>query len=133
MSKTKTSVARPPIRLSESDAEKLSDLAAAVEGRLPEVAKMLFQEIDRAKIVPDAKVPEDVVKMHSTVEFLDESSGRGRTVQLVYPADADIQTGAISILTPIGAGLIGLREGQSIAWPNREGKEQILKIVKVSR
>jgi regulator of nucleoside diphosphate kinase len=54
-------------------------------------------------------------------------------VQLVYPAEADIEAGRISILTPIGAGLIGLREGQSILWPDREGRERRLTVVRVTQ
>jgi regulator of nucleoside diphosphate kinase len=52
-------------------------------------------------------------------------------VKLVYPQDADIEAGRISILTPIGAGLIGLAQGDSIVWPDRDGQERILRIVRV--
>jgi regulator of nucleoside diphosphate kinase len=69
--------------------------------------------------------------MHSTVEFLDEASGADRTIELVYPRDADISAGRVSILTPIGAGLIGLRTGQAILWPDRDDRERQLAIVKV--
>src|SRR3546814_18742657 len=78
-------------------------------------------------------MPEGVVTMLSTVEFVDEGSGTRRPVQMVYPADADISSGKISILTPIGAGLIGLSEGQSILWPDRDGHERCLQIVRVTR
>ena len=69
--------------------------------------------------------------MNATVEFVDEASGADRTVELVYPKEADISAGRISILTPIGAGLIGLRAGQSIHWPDRDGKERWLRIISV--
>ena len=36
-------------------------------------------------------------------------------------------------MTPIGAGLIGLAEGQSIAWPDREGRVRLLRVLKVRR
>ena len=66
-------------------------------------------EIERAVITPPARLPGDVVALGSEVEFEDESSGARRRVRLVLPADADIESGMISILTPIGAGLIGMR------------------------
>jgi regulator of nucleoside diphosphate kinase len=71
--------------------------------------------------------------MHATVRFIDEASGKDYSYQLAYPGEADISAGRISILTPVGAGLIGLREGQSILWPDREGHERELKIVAVSQ
>ncbi|WP_204350847.1 GreA/GreB family elongation factor [Klebsiella pneumoniae] len=37
----------------------------------------------------------------------------------------------ISVITPVGAGLIGLREGDSILWPDRDGHERTLSVVKV--
>jgi regulator of nucleoside diphosphate kinase len=60
-----------------------------------------------------------------------QASGADRTVELVYPRDADIYAGRVSILTPVGAGVIGLRTGQSILWPDRDGRERKLTIVKV--
>ena len=60
-----------------------------------------------------------------------QASGADRTVELVYPRDADISAGRVSILTPVGADVIGLRTGQSILWPDRDGRERKLTIVKV--
>ena len=51
--------------------------------------------------------------------------------ELVYPGRADISEGRISIMTPIGAALIGLAEGQSIAWTARDGKAHRLTVLKV--
>lgn len=100
---------------------------------MPEVSELLIGEIARATIHKANRLPRDVVAMLSTVEFIDEANGTKRTVQLVYPRDADISTNRISILTLVGAGLIGLREGQSITWPDRKGQERSLTLVKVSQ
>ena len=130
---TTRSTRRPQIHMIDKEADALSDLAVSVEARLPQVSRMLLDEIGRAKIYTQAKIPTDVVTMHSVVEFLDEATGADRTVELVFPRDADIAAGRISILTPIGAGLIGMRTGQSILWPDRDGRERMLTIVKVGR
>src|SRR3546814_17088771 len=66
--------------------------------------------------------------MNSHVTFVDEGSGSRREVKLVYPENADIANGRISILTPVGAGLIGLSEGQTITWPDRDGHDRRLRI-----
>ncbi|AMK23048.1 MULTISPECIES: nucleoside diphosphate kinase regulator [Sphingomonadaceae] len=124
---------RPPIHLIDTEADALTNLALGAEERLPQVSELLLEEIGRATIHSATQIPSDVVTMRSTVEFTDDASGATRSVQLVYPKDADISAGRISILTPVGAGLIGLREGESILWPDREGHERKLAIVKVSQ
>lgn len=125
--------ARPPIHLIDSECDKLSELALSIEARRPELAAMLLDEIDRAEVHGADDLPAGVVTMGAEVEFVDEGHGGSRTVRLVYPHEADIEAGLISILTPVGAGLIGLSEGQSILWPDRNGHERKLRIVKVSR
>jgi regulator of nucleoside diphosphate kinase len=123
---------RPPVHMIEAEADNLARLAASVEDRMPQVSELLLEEIARATIHSEASIPPDVVTMLATVQFADASSGRNYSYQLVYPKDADIAAGRISILTPVGAGLIGLREGQSILWPDRDGRERKLTIIKVS-
>ncbi len=123
--------ARPPIQIRETDAERIGNLAIEAEERLPLVTELLLAEINRAKVVPDSRLPGDVVAMQSTVKFVDEASGVERTLQLVYPQAADIEAERISILSLVGAGLLGLRTGQSIMWPDRAGKQRLLRIVDV--
>lgn len=131
MTSTRAAASRPHIHMIEDEAEKLSNLAINIEHRFPQVSELLIRETSRAKLYTAESIPADVVTMGSSVEFVDEGTGTRRTVQLVYPAEADISAGRISILTPIGAGLVGLREGQSIMWPDREGHERRLVIMKV--
>lgn len=133
MTTTSKATRRPPIHMIDTEADALTDLAIAKEDDLPQVSEMLLNEIARATIHKAERIPSDVVTMRSTVEFVDENSGAARTLQLVYPRDADISAGRISILTPVGAGLIGLREGQTIRWPDRDGQDHNLSIVRVTQ
>lgn len=133
MSTTKAGNSLPQIHMIGEEAEKLSNLAMNIEHRAPQVSELLIRETSRAKLHASDSIPADVVTMGSSVEFIDEGGGARRTVELVYPVDADVSAGRISILTPIGAGLIGMREGQSILWPDRDGHERHLVIVKVNR
>lgn len=123
----------PPIHMIDREADRLTQLALSREDAMPQVCGLLLREINRATIRTAARFPSDIVTMQSRVAFVDSGTGAERTVELVYPGDADISAGRISILTPIGAGLIGLREGQSILWPDREGHERNLTIVKVEQ
>jgi len=117
----------------DDEAEALTNLAMSVEARLPQVSQLLLNEIGRARLHPRSRIAPDVVTMHARVAFLDEASGTSRTVQLVYPRDADITEDRVSILTLVGAGLIGMRTGQSIMWPDRGGRERLLTIAEVTR
>ena len=123
--------ARPPILLSADEADS-RDLAMSVRDRHANVSTMLLEEIDRAETLPAGEMPGDVVRMGSTVGFVVEATGERRTVKLVYPAEADIEQDRVSILTPVGAGLIGLRVGQTISWPTRTGEERLLRIESVA-
>ncbi len=125
--------ARPPVHMIDAQADVLADLAVNVAGRQPELSALLIGEIDRAKIHSASKIPSDVVTMGSQVEFTDAASGATRVVELVYPVDADIEAGRVSVLTPIGAGLIGLREGGTILWPHRDGTDRALTVTKVTQ
>lgn len=124
-------IARPRIIMAETEVERLSTLAQQMEQATPLASDMLLQEIDRAEVRPDAQMPDHVVRMRSTVRFEDDAHGAARSVLLVYPKEADIEAGKISVLSLVGAGLIGLSPGQTIQWPDRDGHERLLRILKV--
>jgi len=122
----------PNIIVSAADYERLTDLATASLERLPEVAEELLNEMERAKIVKDGSVPDDVVRMGSTVTFRSDD-GRELTETLVYPVDEDSDAHKISVMTPVGAALIGLAVGQSISWTARDGRKHQLTVAKVQQ
>lgn len=124
---------KPPIHLLDADYNLIADLALSIERRSPELSKMLLDEIDRAQIHQPGKLPAGTVSLGSDVEFLDVETGTTRRAQLVLPIDADIDAGRLSILTPVGAGLIGLAKGQSIDWPCPSGRPRVLRILNVAR
>ena len=125
--------ARPPIHLLDTESDLLGDLALRAEHRVPVVAAMLLAEIERAEIHDEASLPKDAITLGSEIDYVDEASGAQRTVQLVLPAEADIEAGRISVMTPMGAGLIGLSTGQTIEWPDLEGRERRITIKAVRR
>jgi len=126
-------LARPPVHLIDRECDMLVDLALQIEGHSPAVAAMLLGEIERAETHAAEALPPGTVTIGSEVDFLDEGTHRLRTVTLVMPGEADIRAGRISVLTPIGAGLIGLGEGQAIDWPDRDGTPRRLRILAVRR
>jgi regulator of nucleoside diphosphate kinase len=123
---------KPTITIAQGDHNRLRRLASAAADRMPEVADELLSELDRAKVVADTAVPADVARMGSTVEFKPDT-GPAKTVSLVFPEEANIAEGKVSILTPIGTALIGLKPGQSITWLARDGRPHQLTILSVGK
>ena len=76
-------------------------------------------------------MPDGHIRLYSRVTFLDERSHQVREVQLVLPVDANIAEGRISILTPVGAALYGLADGACISWPDLDGNERLIRIMRV--
>ena len=136
MTKTTTAAprsrAKPRIVISEADHGRLMRLADSLYDKSPELAEALIGELERAQVKPMAKVPENTVQMGSTVEY-ETGEGQTRRVTLVYPGEAEISAGKVSILTPIGTALIGLSPDQSIAWTARDGREHRLKVLAVEK
>ncbi len=122
----------PPLVISAAEEERLYGLASAAASRNPAVSRLLLREIERATVVPPEDIPSGVVTMHAHVAYRDEATGETRRVQIVYPPDADIDAGRISVLTLIGAGLLGLAAGQSILCPMLDGRERLLTVLEVS-
>ena len=122
---------RPAIHLIDSECDALYALALTIQPARPERAAMLLAELDRAEVHAAAALPRDAVTIGSRVEFIDDKSGARRTVELVYPHQADIDAGRVSILSPVGSGLIGMRAGYAILWPDRDGIARLLRIVAV--
>lgn len=123
--------ARPQIHLLASESDLVADLALRAEHQQPAVAAMLLGEIDRAELYDPESLPEDAIRLGSDVDFVDEKTCQLRKVRLVLPALANIAEGRISILTPMGAALYGLRTNDSIDWPDLDGKSRKIRIVRV--
>lgn len=103
---------QPDITLSRADLELLQ-LLALDERTRPLLIERLETELMRAKIV-DAPAPE-VVGLGSRVSFLTRETGRRREVRLVLPEDAT-ERDDLSVLTPVGCSLLGLRRGDVFTW-----------------
>lgn len=103
----------PDITLSTTDFDRLDQLLNSLSSDTIG-SDTLRQELERANVVAPQQLPNDVVSMNSTVRF-SFGDGKSSCLTLVYPKDA-AQSGAISILAPVGSALLGLRVGNSINW-----------------
>ena len=124
---------RPPIHLLAAESDMVASLALQAEHRFPVVAAMLLEEIERAELHEVETLPKTAITIGSQIDFVDEKSSQLRSVELVLPASANIAEGRISIVTPMGAALYGLTAGQSIDWPDLDGHERRIRILRVRR
>lgn len=113
------------ILVTEQDFERLALLIMHSQG--PN-SLALEEELGRAEVVNQKEIPGDVVTMNSVVTFVSRDSGRESEIKLVYPKDADVTKGHVSVLAPVGVALIGLRVGQSIDWPMPNGQSRQLQV-----
>lgn len=121
---------KPGIVVNKSDHARLSLLANGLLKSKPEMAEELLSELERARVVEKAEALRDTVQMGSTLEY-QTREGQTRSVTLVYPGDADIAQNKISILTPVGTALLGLKIGQSMEWVANDGRSHKFTIMSV--
>jgi regulator of nucleoside diphosphate kinase len=116
------------IFITQFDKERLEELIA-VAGEFGEHDRKdlmdLQTELERARVVPSKEVPADVVTMNSKVVLLDLHTSEQMTHTLVFPREADVDTGKISVLAPIGTAILGYSVGDTIEWPVPSGIRRI--------
>lgn len=122
------------ISFTAHDHQRLSRLIADL-GRFAPVAlsgaDTLAELLDAGRIVPPEAIPDNVVTMNSQVLYQDLETGELREACVVYPEDADPATGNISVLSPIGAALLGLAAGDEIVLPLPHGRSACIRICRV--
>jgi regulator of nucleoside diphosphate kinase len=122
----------PEIMISKTDRDCLASTAIAAlrSERAPAAATLLLSELGRATILSEG-APEGVVAVHSQVETRDNVTNARSKVILVYPGEERDDPHKLSVLTPLGAALIGLSEGDSIDWCTVTGDRRSVTVLKV--
>lgn len=87
--------------------------------------------LDAADLIPAREVAPDVVTMCSRLLIVDEPGAAPRELTLAYPADAHAETGHVSVLSPIGASLLGRRVGATASWCTPLGEARSARIVEL--
>lgn len=122
----------PSITVSSLDMSRLEAMLDDPAVSQTPAAQGLSEELNRAHVVAPGEVPAGTVKMHSRVECQDEVSGETHVLTLVFPREADVDRGRVSILAPVGTALLGLSVGQSIDWHAPGGRKLRLRVTAVS-
>ncbi len=112
------------IRLSLADYQYISRLLAGVPLK-NESLQRLRRELARAVVLESVLIPPTVVGLNSRVQLQDLDTQEIEDYTLVAPDRADADQRRISLLAPIGAALLGYREGDEIEWPTPGGVRRL--------
>ncbi|VTU25147.1 GreA/GreB family elongation factor [Variovorax sp. RA8] len=88
--------------------------------------------LDSTDVIRSREVPADIVTMYSQLTLVDAHTGERRKLTLCYPQDAEPASGFVSVLSPVGISLIGLRLGATANWTlpgGAEGRAQVAEIL----
>ncbi|CAM3333505.1 GreA/GreB family elongation factor [Zobellia roscoffensis] len=85
----------------------------------------LVGELESAQIHDEADMPEDVIRFNSTISITSEN-GWKKKFKLVLPTESDVNSSKISILTPMGAAVIGYAKGDTLIWDFPAGEQCML-------
>ncbi len=104
---------RHSIVISDADMAGLNRLVTALRhslfrDRLP--LESLNQTLENAEVASSEGIPRDIIRMNSRIRVLDLDTGKKQVYTLVFPEHADISTGLISVLAPVGIALLGRRQ-----------------------
>jgi regulator of nucleoside diphosphate kinase len=113
--------------LTDFDVRRLDALFERIRNQVrpPTTLTVLERELAQAAVVRPEQVPASVVTMNSKVEVVDLASEERRSLTVVFPSLASIDGGCVSVLAPLGAALIGHREGAKVAWQTPRGPRRL--------
>lgn len=112
------------IIITRADANKLGDLIVEARNlgyRGSTYLNDLAGELDKAVLVEPKDIPPNVITMNSKVQLYDLDNDESIEYTLVFPEDADVKEGKISVLAPIGTAMLGYRVGDQFEWKTPGG------------
>lgn len=120
------------IVITEIDFDRLSGLLDSPRYRSTHANRLiaLREELDSGTVVPVDTVPKGIVTMHTQVRVRDLDAEESEAYTLVYPEQADINEGKLSVLAPLGMALLGTRVGQVVKFDAPAGRRR-LKVQKI--
>lgn len=95
--------------------EYLDGAAPSVNADAEELRKFAA-ELDGRRVVDGREIAPAVVTMHSRVRLMDINTMESLVVTLVYPEEADLDLGKLSVLSTAGSTLLGRSVGDVFEW-----------------
>lgn len=113
--------------LTELDHVRLTRLVQRLGGGAA-TSVALAEMLDVVDVLPGREVPTDLVTMNSRVELREPGSRQARAITLSYPEEADPAAGMVSVLSPLGTQLLGLRAGDVAQWAAPDGRNHAAEV-----
>lgn len=125
-------ITREQMVLVDADRQQLLEMIRALRRDFPAAGdpyqrylRALEQRISDAAVVEADQIGRRTITMNSIVRVRELDTNRRRTIRLVYESEADAFGGRISVLTGLGAALLGARQGQVVQWQSRGGVRRL--------
>jgi len=117
--------------LTQSDFANITDIIKIIPfTETTKEQRHFSDELKKCKIVKDAKLPKDVIKIDSKVAVEDITRKTIMEFQIVMPEQANMKEMKISILAPLSIALLGYKKDYTVDWHMPAGPRK-LKIIKV--
>lgn len=111
----------------------LTDLDfARLKKLLGEQLSSAFSEmLEGVELTTPRDIRADVVTMYSRIEIADVHTSRRRVLTICYPRDAEPAAGFISVLSPVGSSVLGLKVRDVAKWLTPNGDQCAAEIVAI--
>ena len=114
--------------ITQSDLAKLQELlegGGAVHDRDRKDLSGLADELKQATVVEPDAIPAKVVTMNTRLRLMDLDAHKSFEMTVVFPQYADVDTGKVSVISPVGTAVLGYAEGDTIEWSVPAGKRRL--------
>lgn len=120
----------PAILVGDRDLARLRVTVARAAGAAPSAAR-LDAELGHAIVVPQRALPAEVVAIGSRALVEELASGQRLEVTIAWPEEAEPAAGRVSVLSPLGAAVLGAAAGDTVGADGIGGAPCALRIVAV--
>jgi len=107
-------VSRPQLFIARSQHKHLKKIIAEAFRNKDRVAPFLSAEVERAMLCDDKALPADRIVLNCQVSYRLDWGPATAYRTLVLPEDLHDESSQISLLSPIGTALLGLRKGDQM-------------------
>ncbi len=111
----------PSIVMTDRDWRRLKRLVECAAALYYPVSDLLEREVARAIVYPVDNIPSNIVTINSRVTFHTGCADSTRSKFLVFPERYTPNGHCVSVTSPLGAALIGMRSGSSLHYRSLEG------------
>lgn len=88
-------------------------------------AALLRIELNKATVLNDNKLSDEIVRLNSQVEIQELNSGKISTFKIVLPSQANLKENKVSVLAPMSIALLGFKKGYTFDWQMPGGLKRI--------